>query len=62
MTDVKLDPNIADADGFYAELLQAHEGLSKPESDALNARLLLILCNQIGDREILKKSLDLARI
>lgn len=45
-----LDPNIADPDGFYDELLAAHAGLSKEESAALNARLILVLSNQIGDR------------
>ena len=49
-------PNIDDPDGFYAELLSLHEGRGKPESDAINARLLLILCNHIGDREVLREA------
>ena len=57
---VNLEPNIADPDGFYDELLQAHEGLSKDESDALNARLILILANHVGDRDILREALRLA--
>ena len=39
-----LDPNIPDPDGFYDELLRAHEGLSKEKSDALNALLILVVC------------------
>jgi hypothetical protein len=53
-------PNIADADGFYAELLAAHEGLSEAESQALNARLVLILANHVGDGAALSEALALA--
>ena len=56
-----LDPNIPDPDGFYDALHGAHEGLSKEDSDALNARLILILCNHIGDRDILNAALKAAR-
>lgn len=58
MTDLDLSPNIPDADGFYAELLAVHEGLSKAESDALNARLILLLANHIGDRTVLGAALQ----
>lgn len=60
MTTLTLDPNIDGADDFYADLLAAHEGLSKAESDALNARLILIMANQIGDRETLRQALAAA--
>lgn len=56
-----LSPNIPDPDGFYDELLAAHKGLTKAESDALNARLVLILANHIGDREVLRASFEVAR-
>jgi hypothetical protein len=46
--------NIDDHDGFYAELLALHEGRSEAESAALNARLVLILANHIGDRGVLR--------
>ncbi|WP_323786390.1 DUF2783 domain-containing protein [Thalassovita sp.] len=55
-----LTPNIASADDFYAELLATHEGRSKAESDALNARLILILANHIGDRAVLSEALAAA--
>ena len=58
---LNLTPNIADPDCFYDELLHAHEGLSKEESDALNARLILVLANHIGDRAILREALATAR-
>lgn len=57
MPTLNSEPNIADPDGFYAELLSVHEGLEKSESDALNARLILILANHIGDRSVLSKAL-----
>lgn len=54
-------PNIEDADGFYAELLDTHEGLSEAESHALNARLVLLLCNVVGDRDVLREAFALAK-
>lgn len=57
-----LTPNIDGADDFYADLLAAHEGLSKVDSDALNARLVLVLSNHIGKRAILKQALAAAAL
>ncbi|SIT76092.1 Protein of unknown function [Yoonia rosea] len=56
-----LAPNINDPDGFYDALLGAHNGLSKDESDAFNARLILILANHVGDRSILRAALEFAK-
>ncbi len=56
-----LEPNIIDSDGFYQELLGAHEGMSKDESDAYNARLILTLANHIGDRAVLRAALEVAK-
>ena len=61
MSQINTDPNIDDADGFYAELLAAHEGLSKQESDRVNARLILLLANHVGDRALLSEAIRLAR-
>lgn len=55
------DPNIPNPDAFYDELLAAHKDLTKPQSDALNARLILILANHIGDRDTLRSALKAAR-
>jgi hypothetical protein len=60
MAKLTLTPNIDGADDFYAELLAVHDGLSKPASDALNARLILTLANHIGDRKVLTEALRLA--
>lgn len=58
---LNLLPNINDPDGFYDELLESHQGLTNKESEALNARLILVLANHIGDRDILRSALDAAK-
>ncbi len=60
MNSINTDPNIADADDFYAELLSIHDGRSKAQSDAINARLILLLANHIGDRAILSDAMQKA--
>lgn len=60
MSDLNLTPNIDGADDFYAELLAAHDGLSNGDSGALNARLVLVLANHIGDRTVLSDALKAA--
>ena len=63
MTQAKLDTvsRFSDPDDAYRLLALAHRGLTAEESAALNARLVLILANQIGDREILRQAVALAR-
>ncbi len=56
MTRLRTGPNLDDPDGFYEELLALHAGRSKDESDAVNARLVLILANHIGDRQVLREA------
>ena len=58
MTDLITTPNIKDADDFYAALLELHDGQSKEQSDAINARLILLLANHIGDRDVLTKAMQ----
>ena len=60
MSTLNKEPNNARPDDFYARLLAAHDGKSKDESDALNARLVLILANHVGNAEVLEQALDLA--
>ena len=57
---LKLSKNIDDQDAAYAALIGAHQGLSEAKSIALNARLVLILCNHIGDLDIIKQAIQLA--
>ena len=55
------ESNSPDPDALYAAILAAHEGLSESESVALNARLILLLANHIGDRAVLDEALATAR-
>ena len=43
--------NFEDVDLFYERLLDAHQGLSRDQSEAFNARLVLILANELGGSE-----------
>jgi len=54
--------NFQDADAFYEQLLDAHQELSDEESALLNARLVLILANQVGDAKVLKECVEAARL
>ena len=49
------------ADDFYEALLAGHAGLSDAESAAMNARLILILANEIGDIARLQRAITVAR-
>ena len=53
--------NIAAPDDFYEILIRTHEGLTDDESAALNARLILVLANHIGDAEVLNAALQVSR-
>ncbi|MEP6791015.1 MAG: DUF2783 domain-containing protein [Ramlibacter sp.] len=46
--------NFQDADSFYEQLLDAHQDLSTEQSQLLNARLILLLANQVGDAKVLR--------
>ncbi|MDH4114673.1 MAG: DUF2783 domain-containing protein [Burkholderiaceae bacterium] len=55
------EPNIAQPDDFYQALIEAHAGLPEAQSAALNARLILLLANQVGDLATLKEAIAAAR-
>ena len=48
-------------DDFYEALIEAHRGLSDAQSELLNARLVLLLANHIGDAQTLCEALAAAR-
>ncbi len=57
-----LDDNLgSQGDSLYAQLMQAHEGLSTAQSHALNARLVLMMMNEIGNADIITALLKEAR-
>ena len=53
--------NLADPDGFYVELVRLYDGLDRDAAEAVSARLILLLCNHIGDRDVLREAFALAR-
>ncbi|HZY17588.1 MAG TPA: DUF2783 domain-containing protein [Ramlibacter sp.] len=57
---MKTTLHFQDADAFYEQLLDAHAGLSREQSDLLNARLVLLLANQIGDAGVLRECVEAA--
>ena len=57
---MKANLNFEDADLFYERLLDAHQGLSRDQSEAFNARLVLILANELGGSEHLADCLAAA--
>lgn len=55
------DPHLPDPDGFYEQLIDAQRDLSDEQAEMLLAKLVLILSNHIGDRQVLAEALQLAR-
>ncbi len=58
---LKREPNLGDFDALYAAIIEAHSDLSESESKALNARLVLLLANHIGDEAVVREAIKLAR-
>ena len=54
-------PRIADPDAIFALLVEAHAGLDEAASRRLDARLVLLLMNHIGDEAVLREAIRLAR-
>jgi hypothetical protein len=48
-------------DDFYDLLIQGHAGLSDADSEGMNARLVLLLANHIGDLRVLREAIAAAR-
>ncbi len=57
---LKTEQRIEDPDDFYQRLIELHRSLSDEQSHALNARLILLLANHVGDRAVLDEALAVA--
>lgn len=55
------EPRVADPDGLYATLVEAYRGLDEAASQRLNAKLILLLANHIGDAEVVEEAIAIAR-
>lgn len=58
---INLKPNIEDPDGFYEMLTDAQRDLSDDDANDMNARLVLILANHVGNFADLKEAIELAK-
>ena len=57
---LKTEPRIADPDGFYDLLTELNRDLDDEASRVVNAKLILLLANHIGDRAVLDEAIELA--
>jgi hypothetical protein len=61
MTALSTSSNFADPDAAYRLIVEAHRGLSEAQSADLDAALVLILANHIGDLDVLREAIALAQ-
>jgi len=61
MTMLNTEPNLPSPDDFYESLIATHRGLSDEESALVNAKLVLLLANHVGDAGVLAQALRAAR-
>ena len=61
MATLNTDPNLAASDDFYERLIATHRGLSDEDSALVNAKLVLLLANHIGDPDVLAQAMTAAR-
>jgi len=61
-THLKLSQNLDDFETFYSMLDDSHAGLERNGSQILNAQLVLLLANHIGDMAVLREAFALARV
>jgi hypothetical protein len=58
---LRTEPRIANPDEFYQLLFDVHRGLSDDQARKVTAKLLLLLGNHIGDIEVLRQAIAIAR-
>ncbi|MET0345552.1 MAG: DUF2783 domain-containing protein [Casimicrobiaceae bacterium] len=61
MAHLNTKPNLAAPDDFYERLIDMHRDLSEEASARVNAKLILLLANHIGDAEALDEAMRIAR-
>ena len=61
MATLNTAPNLPVPDDFYEQLIATHRGLSDEESALVNAKLVLLLANHIGDPTVLAQAMAAAR-
>jgi hypothetical protein len=58
---LNVEANLESPDDFYAALVALHRGLSDEQSEQVNARLILLLANHVGETEVLREAMQRAR-
>ena len=53
--------NFAKPDDAFRMIVEAHRGLSDAQSADLDAALVLVLANHVGDIEVLREAIELAK-
>jgi hypothetical protein len=61
MSHLRTENAFDNPDDFYELLIETHRGLSDEQSAMLNAKLILLLCNHIGDLQVIREALDHAK-
>ena len=61
MAHLNTDPNLAAPDDFYECLIDMHRDLTEAQSARVNAKLILLLANHIGDAGVLGEAMSAAR-
>ena len=56
-----LEPNVGNADDMYQAIIDMHQGLSDEQSARVNAKMILLLANHIGDVDVVQEAAGIAR-
>lgn len=62
MSRLNTSPNLDRPDDVYARLIELHQGLDDDQSNVVNAKLILLLANHIGDETVLFEAMSLAAV
>ena len=62
MTQLNIEPNFSNPDEFYEALIDAHRELTLEQSHQMNAKLVLLLANHVGDLSVLKEAMKRAKL
>ena len=60
-TRLDIEPNIVAPDDFYEALIEMHRDLTPQQSQLVNAKLILLLANHVGDPDVLREAIAHAR-
>ncbi len=61
MIQLNIEPNLSNADEFYEALIDAHRDLTLEQSHMMNAKLVLLLANHVGDLAVLTDAMRRAK-